>query len=74
MSHLQNWDSSLKQTNDDIIPFPYAPNNQNNYDAYIKTGYYKTTTKEWIWQFGDTSTTNFSSGFLIIEYTKTTDI
>ena len=65
---------SLKQTNDDITPFPYAPDNLNNYDAYIKTGYYKTTTKEWIWQFGDTATTNFSSGFLIIEYTKTTDV
>ena len=65
--------SSLKQINEDITAFPYAPNNQDNYNNYIKTGYYKATTKEWIWQFGSTSTTNFTSGIFIIEYTKTTD-
>lgn len=66
--------SSLRQTNGDITMFPYAPNEEGEvYSSYIKTGYYKTSTKEWIWQFGNTATTNFTSGILIIEYTKTTD-
>lgn len=64
---------TLKQNNNNIITVPYAPNAQSVYDAYIVTGYYKGTTKEWIWQIGSSAIANFSRGTLIIEYTKTTD-
>ncbi len=64
---------SLKQTDESVTAFPYLPNEQIVYDKYLKSGYYKSKTKEWIWQFGSTATTDFSSGIFIIEYTKTTD-
>lgn len=51
----------------------YPAQSISQYDEYVKTGYYDSTQKQWVWQFGSVVRQKLVNGYFIIEYTKTTD-